>query len=255
MQAFSEHIQSKMVGYIGYVLLNRPDRHNAINRQMWLDIPGCMQALMKAGARLLVLQGAGDAFAAGADLYELQNITELHQAKVNWDAIMQALEFVHCLQVPTIAAIDGSCLGGGCLLASSCDLRYASKRSRFSVPIAKLGLSLDDTTLARLAALIGIARTKDLIFRARVLDAEQAYSWGLVNEVFENENFDEQIQKICAEISENSHLSMMEAKASFTRFMPLATNNSENDQIVIASYLGPDFKARLDRALRKDRGT
>ena len=252
MPLSSQHIQSRMVDHVAYVRLNRAESHNAISRQMWLDIPSHMQVLMKEGARLIVIEGAGGAFAAGADVYELQKISNLEEAKIGWEAIEQALDFVHSFPLPTVAAINGSCLGGGCLLASSCDLRYASKRSRFSVPIAKLGIVIDDTTLGRLSALIGLARTKELVFRASVIEAQQAYEWGLLNQVFDDENFEEQVQNICAEILQNSHLTIMEAKASFSRFTALATANSENEQLVVASYLGPEFKQRLDRAFRKN---
>lgn len=251
MTLTSPYLESRISNHVGFVLLNRPENHNAISRQMWLDIPSHMQSLMKQGARLIVLQGAGGAFAAGADVFELKNIENLEEAKINWEAIAQTLEFVHSFSLPTIAAVNGSCLGGGCLLAASCDLRYASLRSRFSVPIARLGLVIDDVTLARLSALIGLSRTKDLVFRARVIDAEQAHVWGLVNEVFPDQNFDQDIQNVCKEILDNSHLSIMEAKASFSRFTSLTSSNSENEELVVASYLGPDFKDRLSRLFKR----
>jgi enoyl-CoA hydratase/carnithine racemase len=245
------HIQSRLSNQIGYVLINRPESHNAISRQMWLDIPTHMQQLMKEGARILVIEGCEGAFAAGADVYELQSISSLEEARLAWDAIEQALDFVHSFPLPTIAAINGACLGGGCLLASSCDLRYASKRSRFSVPIAKLGIVIDDTTLGRLAALIGVSRCKELIYRAAVIDAQRAYDWGLLNDVFADEAFDESMQNIYSQILQNSDLSIKEAKTSFSRFTALATSHSENEQLVVASYIGPDFRQRVGSAFRK----
>lgn len=246
-----ENIQSGISGKIGRLLINRPGSHNALSRKMWLSIPAHLDSLRASGANLIIIEGTGQSFAAGADLLELKDLDNLDDAQSNWAAIADTLDYVYNFQVPTIAAVDGACLGGGCLLAASCDLRYASRRSQFSVPIARLGIVLDDANLGRLASLLGAQRAKELIFRALVLDADTAFSWGLLNDVFPDAEFEKQISAICSEILSNSPLSISEAKSSFARYVRL-TSNADNERMVISSYLEPEFKRRVERALRKD---
>lgn len=235
---------------IGSLVLNRPESRNAITKQMWLDIPRKLQELEKQGARIVVIEGANGAFAAGADIMELKDIETLEDASSSWSAISAALNFVADFSLPVVAAIDGPCLGGGCLLACACDLRYASHRSSFAVPVARLGIALDDANLFRLSNLIGSARAKELIFRARVLSAEEAYSWGLVNEVYAEQEFAAMKLFILAEIIAGSPLTLKETKASFNRiFGGVAGANTEQ---VVASYLGEDFSERIAQALKKN---
>jgi enoyl-CoA hydratase/carnithine racemase len=251
-------------GQIAELILNRPDSRNAISREMWLAIPQLLRELrMHPGSAdvpsssantdpaIVVIRGVGNSFAAGADISELQDIENLDDSRQNWDAIASALDAVYHFELPTIAAIDGPCMGGGCLLASSCDLRYASARSCFSVPIAKLGIVLDDANLGRLAALVGVSRAKEMIFRARRLTASEALDWGLVNDVFAPESFQEKFNKVLQEIMDNSAVSLKEAKASFARFTAFASDPANKDKVV-GSYLLPDSQERIQKALKKD---
>ena len=244
-------IGRRLEGRIGRLTLNRPESRNAISKQMWLDIPAALTALANDGAEILVIEGAGDSFAAGADIMELKELENLADVKDNWGAIAQALDFLYECKLPVIAAIDGPCMGGGCLLASACDLRYASRRSKFAVPIAKLGIALDDANLGRLAALVGLAKAKELVFRANVITAGEAESIGLINAVFEDSEFDAQFAKVLSEISANSMLSIKEAKASFARLFDFGKNGREQES-VLRSYLGEDFRKRIKRALSKE---
>lgn len=235
---------------IGRIIINRPESRNAISKEMWLAIPKIMEDLQSRGARVIVFEGSQDFFAAGADLWELQNIKTAEDAKENWQAIANCLDYVAEFALPTIAAIDGPCLGGGCLLACACDLRYASRRSTFSVPIAKLGIVLDQANLSRLCRQIGTVRTKELIYRAMVLNAEEAMNWGLINAVFFEQEFAAMIEFTVSEIIACSPVSICETKKSL-----LKINNNEQDdgheEKVLASYLSDEFKSRLAGALKK----
>ncbi|MBX9686729.1 MAG: enoyl-CoA hydratase/isomerase family protein [Candidatus Obscuribacterales bacterium] len=236
---------------IAQLILNRPESRNAISKQMWLQIPERLNELQKQGARLLVIKGVSGVFAAGADMMELKELDNFEDAKENWSAISNALDFVHRFPLPTIASIDGPCMGGGCLLALACDLRYASRRSRFSIPIARLGIVLDDANLFRLANLVGVARAKELIYRARILDASEALSWGLLNDLFDDHDFAEKLSALASEILSNSALSVSESKTSFQRFIAQSSMAS-NEKVVLASYLSPDFRERIRKLLQKD---
>lgn len=246
-----EAIHSRLQNKIGHLFLNRPESRNAITKAMWLAIPELMAELEKNGAEILVLEGAGDSFAAGADVTELKDLESMEDVQSNWDAIAHALNYIYSTKLPTIAAIDGACMGGGCLVANACDLRYASKRSRFAIPIAKLGITLDDVNLGRLSSLVGVSKAKELIFRGNVFTAAEAQTWGLVNDVFENYEFASRLNTVLAEISANATGSIREAKASFTRIVKFE-DNAENREAVLASYLRSDFKSRIKWAFGKD---
>lgn len=244
-------IVSQLSEHIAFVSLNRPDARNAISKQMWLQIPQEVQKLVENGAKVIVFEGVGEAFAAGADLDELKDLKTFEDAESNWNAIAGALDSVYSCPIPTIAAIDGACMGGGLLLACACDLRYASARSILGLPIARLGIVLDDINLGRLASIIGVARAKEMVYRAQTITAALALSYGLVTDVFEDSTFIRQIGQAVGEILKNSAISISEAKASFARYSSLAPN-MDNERAVVTSYLAPDFLDRIAR-LRGDK--
>ena len=253
MTESKQEIYSTLTNNLGEIVLNRPTSHNAISRSMWLSIPQHLRDLQNSGATIVVIRGEGESFAAGADIMELKELSDYKSAEENWNAIANALEFLYMFELPVIAAIDGACLGGGCLLATACDLRYASERSSFSVPIARMGIAIDDTNLSRLACLIGVGRAKEMIFRARRISADEALSWGLLNDVFSSHEFQSKLALVLAEIMANSAFSIKEAKASFARSL-LVKTDSLNHETVVRSYLLPDAQDRLRRALNPRKG-
>ncbi len=245
------HIAQEGKSRIGHLVLNRPEAKNAISKQMWIAIPRCFEELRTAGANIIVIEGSGGSFAAGADIAELKGLENIEDVRSNWYAIANTLDFVYHFDLPVIAAINGPCMGGGCLLASACDLRYASDSSSFSVPVAKLGIALDDANLLRLSALIGSARTKEIIYRACVLSAREAESWGLVNRVFPQQKFASMLKKIVSEIAANSLFSIKSAKESLASLNNGSSIEKRNESTVIESYMSEDFKRRIKRALTK----
>lgn len=133
---------------VGRLILNRPNVHNAISRQMWEAMPAKLEALKQRGAKVVVVSGQGNSFAAGADFKELAQIKDYSHARENWYAIANCLNAVAQFSLPTIASIHGNCMGGGLLLALACDLRFASESASFALPVAKLGIVLDDENLS-----------------------------------------------------------------------------------------------------------
>lgn len=244
-----EFIYSKLQGRLGHIFLNRPDSRNAINKEMWLALPNLMDELEKSGAEVFVIEGTGDAFAAGADINELRELNTAEEVQENWSAIANGLNHVANAALPTIAAVDGVCMGGGCLLAIACDLRYASKRSRFAVPITKLGIALDDVNLGRLSSLVGLAKAKEIIFRGNILTSAEALACGLTNEVFENYEFASRLNNIINEILMNSSSSIRDAKSSFKRIVKFE-ENEQNNESVLGSYMRSEFKSRIKMALK-----
>ncbi len=168
-----------------FLTLNRPDMHNALTPEMWRDISA---AVDRAGAdeevKAVIVTGAGDkALASGADIRELHDRAHLVQMAGTATNALKALED---LNKPVICAINGYALGGGCELALACDIRIATRRSKFGQPEVSLGLIPGAGGTQRLVRLVGLGRAKELIFSGTILTAEEAMAIGLVNHVTED---------------------------------------------------------------------
>lgn len=236
---------------IGTIEINRPEQKNAISEEMWLAFPVALQSLKDAGARVVIIKGKGNVFASGADLEELCCIRTFGDAERIWNAISQALNFVADFSLPTLAAVDGPCIGGGCLLAAACDLRYATPQAIFGVPIAKLGIVLDKDNLGRLAALLGVSGAKEIIFRGHIFGAAEALERGLVDGLVEQESFANAISAIAGEIKGNSPISISECKLALAGGSSDRRSLNEAHRAVISSYLSPEFQERSAKALKK----
>jgi enoyl-CoA hydratase/carnithine racemase len=246
-------ILTSIDGNVGTISFNRPDCRNAISKTMWRALPTLLTGLVAQGARVIIVTGEGQAFAAGADIGELIAVEDSASAKDLSQAITDGIEAIAQVKAATIAMIDGPCLGGGCLIAAACDLRYASQMASFSVPIAKLGIVLDQTNVLRLASLIGPAWTKELIYSAATVDSITAQSIGLVNDYFEDKeqliDFVHNKAKIIANHSLTSILGVKSTINSLygpTRDLPEALRGPSMQE-VSDSYCSADLKARLNK--------
>lgn len=165
-----------------YITLNRPEKRNALSPEMWRDITAAVKAAADDDTvRVVIISGAGDkALASGADIKELHDRDYLVQMK---GTATLALKAVEDLMKPTICAVNGFALGGGCELALACDIRIATSRSRFGQPEVNLGLIPGAGGTQRLQRVVGLAKAKELIFTGKILKAEEAERIGLVNQV------------------------------------------------------------------------
>jgi enoyl-CoA hydratase/carnithine racemase len=170
-------------GAIATVTLNKPERLNALDRSMWLQLGAIMHELdAEENLRCVVVRGAGGkAFAAGADISEFANErADAAQAKrygADVAASMRAIaECVH----PTVALIEGACVGGGLLVASQCDLRLCNESARFGVPVKNLGLTEAYDELQGMLRVIGPAASLEILLEGRIWGAREAYEKGLV---------------------------------------------------------------------------
>src|SRR6201988_2193948 len=174
---------------IGKITFNRPQARNAFTFAMYERLAQiCEQANKDRAIKVLVFQGAGDkAFASGTDINQFRAFTTPQHALDYESRIDRVLGQLEQCRVPTIAAINGACTGGGAGIAACCDLRIGTRSVRMGFPIARtLGNCLSMSNISRLTALVGPARVKDLIFTARLVGAEEAASLGLLNEVVED---------------------------------------------------------------------
>lgn len=196
-------------GAIATVVLNRPDKLNAMTLEMWLRLGETMRVLEADDAvRCIVLRGAGEkAFAAGADIAEFTKTrANAKQAKEYGRQIAGTmLAVAHCRH-PTVALIHGACVGGGLEVASQCDMRIAGASARFGVPIKNLGLVVAYDEMAGLIALAGRAVALEILLEGRVFGAEEALAKGLVNRVVPDDKVDEETTATARRIAEGAPL-------------------------------------------------
>ncbi|PLW31183.1 hypothetical protein PCANC_11139 [Puccinia coronata f. sp. avenae] len=169
---------------ITYLNLNRPEAKNAISMELLNQMFTCLGKVRFDGTRVLILKSSvPGSFCAGADLKERRNMSKVEVSKFLHD-LRNTLHELDTLPMPTIAAIDGPALGGGLELALACDLRVAGPgATKLGLTETKLGIIPGAGGTQRAARLLGISRTKDLVFGAKILDARQALEIGLVDYV------------------------------------------------------------------------
>ena len=240
---------------IGTITFNRADAANAINTAMWENLPRLINKILDDGARLLIFTGQGKHFAAGADFEDLRQITDYASAARFWQAIATALETIADLEIPTIAMINGPCLGGGCLLANACDLRFAAlNAASFGIPVARLGIILDDGNIERLVNLIGQAKAKEMLFSAATINSTTANQIGLINRAIEDQELTSFTLDFAKGVLSNSSLTISATKASITRLNSHAHNadtahpaGHEHERAIVG-YLSSDFRQRRDHS-------
>ena len=239
---------------IAYVTFNRPQARNALTFAMYERLAEvCAIANEDRSIRAMLLTGAGDkAFAAGTDISQFRAFEKPQDAldyEARIDRVLGALE--RC-RVPTIAAIQGACTGGGAGIAICCDLRIAAPNARFGFPVARtLGNCISSGNFSRLAALLGPARVKDMIFRARLVEAPEALAIGLVSEVVEDPaGLMERAESLTRLVASHAPLTLQATKEALLRLRP-GIPRGEGDDLILMCYMSEDFREGMDAFLNK----
>lgn len=197
-------------GPVATMTLNRPDKRNAVRMSMWAAIDAHVQALAKNTAiRILVVQGAGEHFCAGADIQELTNGPGGEYGRVNWSAEESLANFPG----PTIAVIRGNCVGGGVSIATACDVRFASDDSVFGITPSKLGIVYPTNALERATRLMGASATKHLMYSGELIDSSRALAIGLVDEVHSVQGLNQRVSDYLEVLLSRSALTQVASKA------------------------------------------
>jgi enoyl-CoA hydratase len=196
---------------LAVVTFNRPEKRNAIDQTMVNELHDVLDGLVLDGeVQACVFTGAGDkAFVGGADIAQLRERTALDALKTINAALFNRIE---ALPFPTIAAIRGYCLGGGCELAMCCDLRVAGEAARFGQPEVALGIIPAAGGTQRLPRLVGLGRAKDLVLTGRVIDAREAERIGLVNRVVPDDEVLDAARDLARQILSHGALAVRLAK-------------------------------------------
>lgn len=200
---------------IAELILNKPERRNALSGDMWAAIPRLIDEANKdQDVRVIVLHGGtAGAFAAGADLSEFaETYATTESADVGNGAIAKALYAIERSTKPVIAAIEGACMGGGVSLALACDLRIASTTSKFGIPPAKLGLVYPPADTRRLLNAVGPGAARDLLFTARVIEGQEAKQIGLIDRLVEDGTALQEAREVASDMASLSQWSVRAAK-------------------------------------------
>ena len=209
-------------GSIAVATINRPKALNALNSQVLEDLNELLD-LVKADEeiRALVLTGSGEkAFVAGADIAEMSTLTKVEGEAFGkkGNDVFRKLE---TLPIPTVAAVNGFALGGGCELALSCDIILTSEKAKFGQPEVGLGITPGFSGTQRLPRRVGVAKAKELIFSGKMIKADEAEKIGLVNAVYAPEALMDGALEMAKSFTKNAPIAVKYAKACIDRGMQM----------------------------------
>lgn len=231
-------VRAEIDGAIGTLLIDNPDRRNAMSLGMYAAVPAAVAAIVAAPAvRVVVLRGAGDvAFGAGSDISEFAAERTGDAARHYNEVEEHAVQAIEAIPVPVLALIHGPCMGGGAGMALCADIRFAADDASFAIPPAKLGVGYPAASTARLRGAVGASRAKDLIFSGRAIDASEALRIGLVDVVVAKADLDAHVAAYAATIVRNAPLTIAAAK--------LALDHGDTDTTraaIAACYSSADY--------------
>jgi enoyl-CoA hydratase len=219
---------------IATVVLNRPEKLNALSKALWARVAEVMQELNSAlTLRCVVLRGAGDkAFSPGADISEFDTErTTPDQARAYGNIMHEAMHAIRECRHPTIAMIKGVCVGGGLELASMCDLRICGESSRFGVPINRIGVIMAYPEIMALIDLVGRATALEILLEGRVFDAREAKEKGLVTRVVPDSEVEQETYATARRIADGAPLSNRWHKKFANRLLdPIPLTPAEFDE-------------------------
>ena len=226
-------------GGIRTITLNRPERRNAMTPEMQNELIAAIEEATTSSCRVVVLQGAGEAFCSGLDLAALQTMQNKSQGDLQAEAerVARLFRTLYELPKPTIAAVHGAAIAGGTGLATICDITLAVPGAKFGYTEARIGF-VPAIVSAYLALQIGDKRARDLLLTARLFGAEEAHRLGLVNEIVAPDQLAQRVQALAQTLAANSPQSL-----AATKRLMAAQNKSWLDA-AIAEAMETNAKAR-----------
>jgi enoyl-CoA hydratase/carnithine racemase len=201
-------------GAVRHVVLNRPEKRNAMNQALLLELGDALrEATNTAAVHCVVLRGEGPVFSAGVDLGELMSFAENPDVLRPFrNVFLDCANLCEAMPKPVICQIHRACFGGALEVALGCDLRIASEDSQLGLPEVKFGIIPDVGGSSRLPAVVGLGRAKELIMTAATIDAAEAHRIGLVNRVVPADELEAATQALVDELLANSHVAVGRAK-------------------------------------------
>lgn len=206
-------------GAVGIITMNRPEALNALNDQVLRDLSSVLDQVEDNDEILVaIVTGAGRSFVAGADIGQMSGFSAVEAKKFGayGNAVFQKLEN---LTKPTIAAVNGFALGGGCELSMACDIRVASEKAKFGQPEVGLGITPGFGGTQRLPRIVGLSNAMELILTAKTISAAQAKELGLVSHVYAPEELMDKALELANAIAANAQVAVRQSKAAIRRGM------------------------------------
>ena len=243
----SEKMLSRVEEGVGYITFNNPEKHNAVSIEMWDALEKILDEFRSSkDIRVIVLNGAGGkSFVSGADISKFDKERSSKEAVLSYNKRTQKVyELLETFPKPTIAMIDGYCIGGGLNLAVCCDIRICSEKSKFAMPAAKLSLGYPFSSIKRLFDVMGPGMAKHFMFTAEKISASEALACGLVQKLVSEENIETYVRDYALTISHNAPLTI---KAMKQIGIEILKNPDERDlllceQIASACFDSEDYK-------------
>ena len=244
-------------GHVGVVTMNRPEALNALNDQVLRDLDAVLtQAEEDAELYVLVVTGAGRSFVAGADIGQMSGFSAV-KGKAFGVYGNQVFAKLENLSKPTIAAVNGFALGGGCELAMACDIRLASEKAKFGQPETGLGITPGFGGTQRLPRIVGVSRAMELILTAKTISAAQAREIGLVSEVYPPEELMDRALELANAIAANAQVAVRQSKAAIRRGLQtdMATGAAFESEAFGLCFSTQDQKDAMNAFVNKEKFT
>jgi enoyl-CoA hydratase/carnithine racemase len=237
-------------GTTAWITFDRPSAHNAMTFEMYEQLHAlCARAEAADDVRAVVLRGAGGrAFVAGTDIREFSAFASAEDG-VAYEAMMdRVIGALERMRTPTVALVEGWAMGAGLLLSAACDLRVCTPAASFGLPIARnVGNCISMEGYARLAALLGEARVKDLVFRARCLSGEEALAIGFASELVAAEEAEAAAAALCETLAGHAAVTLRATKEALRRLRPLP----DSTDLLREAYGSTEFHATVARFLAR----
>ena len=241
---------------IAALVLNRPDRLNALSRELLSElIAACRWFDQHHDIKVLVVRGAGRAFSAGFDLNDFGRRSEDMSVRDSADLGRLAADALTDVRQLTIASIHGHCVGGGVVLAAACDLRVAADDTRFSIPEVDLGIPLAWGGIPRLARELGPAVTKELVLTCRPFDADEAHALRFVNTVVPREQLEATVDALAARLAQQPGFALRSTKQHVNAVMEeiAGTGRSASDADTLTAALSDPESIAASRRYLENR--
>jgi enoyl-CoA hydratase/carnithine racemase len=255
-KAGTERVKTWLDNQVLHIRFNNPEKHNALSVDMWEAVPPLLDKAAKDdNVRMVVLSGeGGKSFISGADISQFEDMRAAKEAVKKYEAMAEtALQGIYEFEKPTVACIQGYCIGGGVNVAICCDIRIASANSTFAIPAAKLGLGYRYSAMKNLTDLVGPGHAKDIFFTARRLDAAEALRIGLINRVTEADKLDALLAEYTTAICQNAPLTIKAGKRIIRDVLKTGDADMELARKLILDCFESDDYAEGRRAFMEKR--